>query len=173
MARASLIYRKSILYIILSLGAVVMIFPFLWMISSSLKANLYVIEYPPQLIPSMPSLDNFIQAWNANHFQTYFMNSALVAILSTLLIALFSSMAAYAFARFKFPGREAIFFLLLAVMMVPNMIAIVPQFLLMKFLNLRNSLWGLMLTPLPDCRSTYFCCGASSSSSPTNWKKLC
>ncbi len=122
-----------------------MIFPFLWMISSALKPNLYVIEYPPQLIPSLPSLANFLQAWNANHFQTYFMNSALVAVCSTLLVALFSSMAAYAFARFKFPGREVIFFSLLTVMMVPNMIAIVPQFLLMKFLNLRNSLWGLML----------------------------
>ena len=122
-----------------------MIFPFLWMISSSLKPNLFVIQYPPQLIPSNPSLDNFIQAWNANNFQVYFLNSSIVTIVSTFLASLFSAMAAYAFARFKFPGKEVIFFTLLGVMMVPTTILIIPQFLLMKFLNLRNSLYGLIL----------------------------
>jgi multiple sugar transport system permease protein len=137
--------KKSPVYLMLSLGSVVMVFPFLWMISSALKPNLYVIEYPPVLIPPNPSLANFIQAWNANNFQGYFLNSTFVAVISTLCAVIFSAMAAYAFARFKFPGKEAIFFILLVVMMVPTTIAIVPQFLLMKFLNLRNSLWGLIV----------------------------
>jgi multiple sugar transport system permease protein len=137
--------KKSPIYLILTLGGVVMVFPFLWMISSALQPNLYAIEYPPELIPVNPSLANFIQAWSANNFQGYFLNSAFVASLSTLCAVLFSSMAAYAFARFKFPGKEVIFFTFLAVMMVPTMIAIVPQFLLMKFLNLRNSLGGLIV----------------------------
>jgi ABC-type glycerol-3-phosphate transport system permease component len=137
--------KKSSVYIILSLGAIIVIFPFLWLISSAFIPNLYNIEYPPQLIPKAPSIENFVLAWNANNFQRYFLNSALVATVATLAVAVFSSMAAYAFARFKFPGREIIFFTLLIVMMVPTMILIVPQFLLMKTLDLRNSLWGLIL----------------------------
>ncbi len=145
MLKISSLAKKSPVYILLLLGGVVMVFPFLWMISSALTPNLYYIQYPPQLIPSNPSLQNFLQAWNANNFQAYFVNSITVAVIATIFACLFSSMAAYAFARFKFPGREVIFFTMLAVMMVPNIILIIPQFLLMKFLNLRNSLPGLIL----------------------------
>lgn len=145
MHTARSIFRQIPIYAVLILGAVVMVFPFLWMLSSAFKPHLYVIQYPPQLIPSDPSLDNFIQAWGANNFQLYFRNSAFVAITSTLFSVLFSSMAAYAFARFNFPGKEVIFYTLLLVLMVPNMVAIIPQFFLMKFLGLRNSLIGLIL----------------------------
>ncbi len=145
MHKIKLLFKKSPIYIILLVGGVIMMFPFLWMISSALVPNLFVIQYPPQLIPKNASFQNFVQAWNANNFQAYFLNSAFVALLSTFLASLFSAMAAYGFARFKFPGKEIIFFTLLGVMMVPNTILIIPQFLLMKFLNLRNSLWGLVL----------------------------
>ncbi len=138
------LYRKSPIYLILMLGAVVMVFPFIWMVSVALKPNTFVIEIPPQLIPQNASLDNFVQAWTANNFQLYFRNSAVVGSVSTLACVVFSAMAAYAFARFKFPGREAIFYTFLGVMMVPTTISIIPQFFLMKFLGLRNSLWGLM-----------------------------
>ncbi len=137
--------RKFPIHLILSLGGLVMLFPFVWMISSAFKPNLFVIEIPPELFPKDASFENFIQAWNANNFQRYFLNSSLVAVTATFFVVLFSAMAAYAFARFKFPGKEAIFFTFLLVMMVPSIIAIVPQFILMKALNLRNSLWGLIL----------------------------
>ncbi len=133
------------LYLFLLLGAVLMVFPFIWMVSAAFTPNLFVIQTPPQLIPQDPSVSNFIQAWSANDFQVYFGNSTFVAVSATILSVLFSAMAAYAFARFKFPGKEAIFWTLLGVMMVPNMLAIIPQFFLMKFLGLLNSLWGLML----------------------------
>jgi multiple sugar transport system permease protein len=137
--------RNLSLYLVLGVGALIMVFPFIWMASTAFKPHVFVIEYPPQLIPDNPSLDNFLQAWNANNFQLYFRNSAFVAVISTLLSVAFSSMAAYAFARFRFAGKEIIFFTLLLVMMVPNMIALIPQFFLMKFLGLRNSLFGLIL----------------------------
>lgn len=139
------LYKKSPVYLVLLVGAIVMVFPFIWMVSVSLKPNTFVIEIPPELIPKDASLDNFVQAWTANNFQLYFRNSAFVSIISTFFCVLFSAMAAYAFARFKFPGREAIFYAFLGVMMVPTTIAIIPQFFLMKFLGLRNSLWGLIL----------------------------
>ncbi len=139
------IIRQTPLYLLLLVGAVLMIFPFVWMVSAAFTPNLFVIQTPPQLIPQTPSVSNFVQAWSANDFQVYFGNSTFVAVIATLLSVLFSAMAAYAFARFKFPGREIIFWTLLGVLMVPNMIAIIPQFFLMKFLGLLNSLWGLVL----------------------------
>lgn len=143
------LYRSFIknypLYLLLALGAIIMIFPFLWMVSTALKTHVFVIEYPPKLIPDNPTLDNFIQAWNANNFQVYFRNSTFVAVVSTILSVLFSAMAAYSFARFEFRGKELIFYTLLLVLMVPNITAIIPQFFLMKYLNLRNSLYGLIL----------------------------
>lgn len=137
--------RNVLLYLVLGAGAILVVFPFIWMVSTAFKPHVFVIEYPPQLIPDNASLDNFLQAWNANNFQLYFRNSAFVAITSTLLSVTFSSMAAYAFARFRFPGKEVIFFTLLLVMMVPTTMVIIPQFFLMKFLSLRNSLFGLIL----------------------------
>lgn len=133
------------LYLILSIGALIMIMPFIWMISTSLKEYAYIIEFPPKLIPENPSLKNFHKAWEANNFQLYFQNSLFVAVFSVILVVLFSAMMAYAFARFEFPGKEALFYIILIVLMVPNVVGIIPQFLLAKTLGLRNSLFGLIL----------------------------
>jgi multiple sugar transport system permease protein len=137
--------RLILLYLLAAGGAAVMVFPFLWMVSNAFKEHVFVIEYPPQLIPTNPSIGNFVRAWTSNNFQLYFTNSAVVALTSTFFTVLFSAMMAYAFARFKFPGREALFFTILLVLMVPDMITIIPKFLLIKTLGLRNSLWGLIL----------------------------
>ncbi|NTV36377.1 MAG: carbohydrate ABC transporter permease [Anaerolineaceae bacterium] len=137
--------RNIILYVLALLGAVVMIFPFLWMVSNALKANVFVIEYPPQLFPQNASFENFSRAWNSNNFQLYFANSAFVALTATFLTVLVSSTTAYAFARFNFPGKEFLFLFLLLVLMVPDMVTIIPKFLLVKTLGLRNSLWGLIV----------------------------
>jgi multiple sugar transport system permease protein len=122
-----------------------MVLPFLWMVSTSLKESAYVIQFPPRLIPAEPTTVNFVKAWTANNFQLYFKNSLFVALPSVFFVVLFSAMMAYAFARFTFPGREIIFYSILLVLMVPNMVGIIPQFLLAKALGLRNSLWGLIL----------------------------
>jgi multiple sugar transport system permease protein len=137
--------KNIILYLLAVLGAVIMIFPFLWMISNAFKADVFVIEYPPRLIPEDPSLKNFIEAWTSNYFQLYFRNSAFVAILSTIGTVLFSAMTAYAFARFDFKGKEVIFTIMMLVLMVPDIISIIPRFYIAKTLGLRNSLWGLIV----------------------------
>jgi ABC-type glycerol-3-phosphate transport system permease component len=137
--------RLFILYIFAILGAVVMVLPFLFMISNSLKANVFVIEYPPQLIPPNPSFENFLRAWDSNNFKLYFTNSAFVAIISTFFTVFVSATTSYAFARFKFPAKEFLFFFILLVLMVPDMVTIIPKFLLVKTLGLRNSLWGLII----------------------------
>lgn len=137
--------KKIPLYVLAVLGAVIMIFPFLWMVSIAFKADVFVIEYPPKLIPEDPSLVNFVEAWTSNFFQLYFRNSAFVAILSTLGTVLFSAMTAYAFARFQFKGKEVIFTIMMLVLMVPDIISIIPRFYIAKSLGLRNSLWGLII----------------------------
>ena len=132
-------------YLALIGGAIIMVVPFLWMISTSLKEYAYVIEFPPRLIPKEPTLNNFVEAWTTGQFQLYLTNSLIVAIFSVVLAVLLSAMMAYAFARFEFPGKEVLFFGILLLLMVPNIIGIIPQFLLAIKLGLRNSLFGLIL----------------------------
>jgi len=136
---------SALRYLVLIGGAAVMVLPFLWMVSTSLKDYAFVIEFPPRLIPAQPTLNNFLEAWTAGNFQLYFKNSLIVAVSSVVLSVLISAMMAYAFARFNFPGKEILFFGILLILMVPNLIGIIPQFLLAKTLGLRNSLFGLML----------------------------
>jgi len=138
-------WQTIIQYLLITLGSIVMVMPFLWMISTSLKESSYILEFPIRLIPENPTLDNFDQAWTSNNFQLYFKNSLFVALISVVLVVLFSAMMAYAFARLTFPGKELIFYTILIVLMVPNMVGIIPQFLLAKAFGLRNSLWGLVV----------------------------
>lgn len=137
--------KDLILYTLAIIGGIIMIFPFLWMVSNALKENVFVIEYPPNLIPANPSFGNFVKAWTSQNFQLYALNSAFVATTSTFLTVFFSAMVAYAFARFKFPGREFLFFTILIVLMVPDVTLIIPRFQVAKLLGLRDSLWGLIV----------------------------
>jgi ABC-type sugar transport system, permease component len=140
-ARALLVGRLALL----SLGAVVLMIPFIYMVATSFKPNTLVLEIPPQIIPHHPTIANYTSAWTSNRFGRYFLNSLFVAIATTAAALLLSSMMAYAFARFRFPGRRLLFGLLLIGLMVPGMMVLIPQFLLAKQLLLLNSLWGLIV----------------------------
>jgi multiple sugar transport system permease protein len=132
-------------YLLLSLGAFVMLVPFLYMLGTSFKPHAFVLELPPRFIPSQPTLDNYIRAITANNFGRYFFNSAVVATTSTAFTVMLSAMLAYAFARWDFPGRSVLFYTMLGTMMVPALVLIIPQFVLAKNLRLLNSLWGLIV----------------------------
>ena len=131
--------------VLLSIGAIVMITPFAYMLATSFKPNSLALEVPPQFIPRDPTLVNYRDAWSSNHFGRYFVNSLGVAVATTLLSVLLSSMMAYAFSRLRFPGRRLLFGLLLVGLMVPTMMLIVPQFLLAKQMHLLDSYFGLIL----------------------------
>lgn len=131
--------------LMLSLGAVVMALPFIWMLSTSFKPNTLVLHLPPQFIPHHATTGNYTGAWSSNQFGRYFLNSLLVAAVTTTVAVLLSAMMAYAFARFRFPGRTLLFGLLLLALMVPAMMLLIPQFLLAKHLLLLDSLWGLIV----------------------------
>ena len=129
---------------LLTVGAVVMIIPFAYMVATSFKHNALVLELPPQFVPHQPTTANYREAWSSNQFGRYFLNSLIVAGATTFFAVFISSMMAYAFARFRFPGRRFLFGLLLIGLMVPTMMLLIPQFLLARQLGALNSLWGLV-----------------------------
>jgi ABC-type glycerol-3-phosphate transport system permease component len=131
-------------YALLIVGAVVMITPFLYMVSTSFKSQTYVLTTPPQFIPVPATTQNYSEALGSQNFVLYFANSLLIAVVSTAGSVLLSSMMAFAFARFTFPGRELLFRVLLAGLTIPAVMLLVPQFILAKNLHLLDSLAGLI-----------------------------
>jgi multiple sugar transport system permease protein len=136
---------QTVRYVVLTLGALIMISPFAYMISTSFKPHAYVLEIPPRLIPSAPTFQNYVRAVQTNHFDRYFANSLIVATAATIITTILSAMLAYAFARWDFPGRSVLFYSMLGTMMVPSLVLIIPQFVLAKNLHLLNSRWGLIV----------------------------
>ena len=141
--RARLIVALRLL--LLSLGVVVLILPFVYMLSTSFKPNAIVLEVPLKFFPHHPTTTNYSDAWTSNQFSRYFLNSVIVAVATTAAAVLLSSMMAFSFARFRFPGRTLLFGSVLIALMVPTMMMLIPQFLLAKKLLLLNSLWGLVV----------------------------
>jgi multiple sugar transport system permease protein len=136
--------RGVLLGLAIAFGAI-MLAPFALMVSTSLKPHAYVLEIPPKLIPDVPTLDNFSEAWSSNSFGRYFLNSVIVATLSTVGSVALSAMLGFTFARFQFPGRRLLFGMLLFTLTVPGLVLLIPQFVLAKNLGLLNSLWGLVI----------------------------
>jgi multiple sugar transport system permease protein len=130
---------------VLAAGAVVMVLPFAYMLSTSFKPDRLVLEVPPKFLPSSPTTANYVDAWGSNEFGRYFFNSVIVAGCTTFAAVFLAAMMAYAFARFDFPGRRVLFGLLLLGLMVPAMMLLIPQFLVAKKLLLLDSLFGLIV----------------------------
>lgn len=126
-------------------GVIVAIGPMLYMVSTAFKSQTYVLEIPPRLFPENPTLENFQTAFNSRNFGRAFLNSAFVAVSTAALVTLLASMMAYAFARFEFRGKTAIFYGLLIMLMIPGVVLLIPQFILARSLGLLNSLPGLIL----------------------------
>ena len=137
--------QSLVRWTLLIVGALVMMTPFVYMLSTSFKAQAYVLTVPPQLIPDPFTTDNYREAVESQSFGRYFVNSILVAVVSTVLSVLLSAMTAYGFARYEFRGRELMFRIMLVGLVVPAMMLIVPQFILAKHLHLIDSLAGLVV----------------------------
>jgi putative chitobiose transport system permease protein len=134
------------LYGLLLAIALAMVFPMLWLVSTSLKgAGENLLTSPPQLIPQRPTLDNYRQVWDTNPFFQYFVNSTIVAVLTVVINLVICSLAAYPLARLHFPGREAILGLIIATIMIPFQVVMIPLYILAVNLGLRNTYLGLVL----------------------------
>ena len=132
-------------YIICALVAVVTVFPLIWMMLSSLKTNAEVSGYPPSFFPSRLAWHNYVDVFTSVPFGRYFVNSFFVATSVTVLALLFHSMAAYSFARLRFPGRKTWFGTILATLMVPFAITLIPSFIIVKSLGWLNTYWALII----------------------------
>jgi multiple sugar transport system permease protein len=126
------ILHHTWVYCFLILVGATMILPFIWMLSTSLKDPGDVFNYPPEWIPSPLVLANYVKSWLAVPFARGYLNSIVVAVATTGGQVLTSSLAAYAFARLTFPGRDKLFFAYLATMMIPGDVTMIPVFILLK-----------------------------------------
>ena len=138
--------RSSLLvYVLLLLGLVLLVTPFLWMVASSVKTSTELHHVPPTWIPQTFTLDNYSTIFTKLNFPQYFINSVIVATLVVGSNLLFCSMIGYALAKLRFRGKSAVFLLVLATIMVPQTVYLVPLFVLMSNLGLVNSYAGLIL----------------------------
>jgi putative chitobiose transport system permease protein len=134
------------MYGVLSAIALIMLFPLLWLISTALKSpSENIFASPPQLLPSQPTLQNFVQVWQTNPFGQYLFNSTLVAVLTVGLNLLFCALAAYPLARLDFRGRDLIFAGVVSTIMIPFQIVMIPLYILTVQLGLRNTYLGIIL----------------------------
>jgi multiple sugar transport system permease protein len=124
---------------VLWLGAALTLFPLLWMLSVSLMPTGASSSYPPPLLPSTTTLSHYRELFAQQNMGRYFANSVIVATAATLLALFFNGMAGYAFAKLRFRGRDALFRVLLAGLLVPAQVTMIPLFGLLKFMGLVNS----------------------------------
>ncbi|WP_274365045.1 carbohydrate ABC transporter permease [Paenibacillus thermotolerans] len=136
---------KFAVYAIIILGALLFVFPFIYMILTTFFLGTNTLPKPHQVFSVTPNITNYITVWNKNHFVNYFMNSVIVTSVAMVGSLFISALTAYGFARFTFPGKEAIFKVFLLTMMIPAVVNIIPQFVVIKSLGLVNTYTGLWL----------------------------
>ncbi len=138
-AKAQHTIMMVFIYLILILVAVIMLIPFVWMLSASLKLNKDVFSFPIEWIPSYPRWQNYVDIWTKIPLLTFIKNSAKLTVIVTLLQLFTSSFAAYAFAKMQFKGKNTLFLGYIATIAVPWQAYMVPQFMMMRSWNLNNT----------------------------------
>ncbi|UYO99150.1 carbohydrate ABC transporter permease [Oceanotoga sp. DSM 15011] len=129
-------------YIILGILAFFMIFPFLWMIFSSFKPSWEI--YDMKLLPSSPTLENYKNIFTFSGFPKWFLNSSIVAFITTFSVLFFDSLVGFTLAKYKFPGRNILFILILSTLMIPTEMLVIPWYTMSQKLNWMGSYWSLM-----------------------------
>jgi len=132
-------------YLFLTATALAVMLPFIWMISTSLKGQKEVFTYPPSWLPQEWRWQNYIDAWRGAMFGRYFLNSVFIAVMVTLGQVVTCSMAAYAFARMRFKGKDLLFALFLSTTMISTQVTLVPSYLVMKTLGWMDSYKALIV----------------------------
>ncbi len=136
---------RAIVYVLLLLGSIITLVPLLWMVSASMMPSGEASTYPPPILPSTFTFEHYADLFQRLNLGRYFLNSALIAGLITLISLLINSMAGYAFAKFRFRGRRALFRFLLGGLVIPVQVAMLPLFLMLKQVGLINTYWGVII----------------------------
>jgi multiple sugar transport system permease protein len=146
--------RKAVTYLLLTVWAIVVLFPFYWMILSSVKSySAYNSEYIPKFFTTSPTLQNYADAFTAVPLARYFLNTLIFTVITTALMLVVVTLAAFAFSRLSFKGKNVAFLLFLSLMMIPNELVIITNFVTITNLDLRNSFPGLIL---PSVMSVFY-----------------
>ena len=143
-------------YLVLVVGSVIMIFPFVWMLLTSFKTQAESMAIPPQILPSHWDLANFVTALQSLPFVNLYINTGLLILFRVVCAVLFSSMAGYAFAKLQFPCKNLLFGIVLVQMMLPSQIFITPQYLMLARMGLTNTIFALVFPGLVSAFGTFF-----------------
>jgi multiple sugar transport system permease protein len=144
-SRAGRLVASVLLYVAVTIGALVMFMPFAWMLLASLKDLGQIYQVPPNWIPNPFVFQNYVNAWTSVPFATGYINSAIVTVTVVVVNLLTCSMAAYAFARIAFPFRHTLFILFLATLMVPEQVTIIPLYIIVESVGLIDTLLSLII----------------------------
>lgn len=139
--------EKYVVILIMTVGSVLVALPFIWMILSSFKTEREVLNIPPTLFPNNFTFDHYIKLFQSLDFDVYLVNT-LIIVLFSMLGLLLNTMAGYGFGKFKFRGRELLFILVLATMMIPGQVTMIPTYLVLNMLDLTNTMSGIILPGL-------------------------
>lgn len=135
-----------LIYTILSITGIIFILPFAWMVANSLKTIKGIFQYPPSFLPDGPlQFNNYVEAWNATPFNTFFLNSVIVAACVVVGQLFTASLAGYSFARLRYPGRDKIFLLYISLLMVPFTVLLIPLYVQMRQFGWVNSLLAVIV----------------------------
>lgn len=146
----------TLTYIVLILGSVLMIFPFVWMLLTSFKTQAEAMAIPPQILPSTWEFTNFTTALASLPFVNLYVNTGLLIFFRVVCAVVFSSMAGYAFAKLEFPCKNLLFGIVLVQMMLPSQIFITPQYLMLARMGLTNTIFALVFPGLVSAFGTFF-----------------
>ena len=145
---------KGITYFLLGVWALLVLFPFYWMVMTSFKSySAYNGEFIPKIITLSPTVENYLEAFSAVPLARYFLNTVVFTIVTTGIMLVVTVLAAFAFSRLEFPGRDLVFALFLALMMIPAELVVITNFVTVTKLDLRNSFTGLIL---PSVTSVFY-----------------
>lgn len=146
--------KKTLIYVLLTLWALIVLFPFYWMILTSVKSyGSYNAEYIPSFFTLSPTLQNYVDAFTTVSLGKYLLNTFLFTVITTALMVVVSTLAAFAFARLEFRCKNLAFTLFLSLMMIPNELVVITNFVTITSLNLRNTFTGLIL---PSVTSVFY-----------------
>ena len=153
-ARTARIVRKTVTYALLTLWGIIVLFPFYWMIISSIKSyGSYNAEFTPKFITTEPTMQNYIDAFTKVNLGRYFFNTIVFTVVTTALMMLVIVFAAFAFSRLQFRGKNLVFTLFLSLMMIPSELVIITNFVTITNWGLRNTFTGLIL---PSVTSVFY-----------------
>ncbi len=139
---------QVLLYLLLALGSVIMIFPFIWMILSTLKASGEIIAYPPVWIPKQPSFERYVYIFKEAKFGLFFMNSIFISTTVTSIQLLTSGMIGYVLAKYHFRGRNILFLGILSIMMIPEAMFLLPKYEVVSKFGMIDTYWVLIIPGL-------------------------